>query len=358
MAGKTDPVTHDYHASLHSPRELIERFYTSILLLILLFGGGTVAWNQIEGDPLLDSFYTTVQIVSTLGFGDRTPHTIPGEILVIVLVFSGYLIIAWVSIKLLAFVIEGELTRQFRQRKFVKRIAKMQDHIIVSGVGRVGAEVVGSLRDAGTPFVCIDVDEDLLNRLLNPKEIRIIGDSTEDEVLKAAGIERAKGLVVCLPDDAQNVFTILSAKGLNPSLFVIARASLNSSEEKLRRAGADRVVMPSRIGGRRMAHMVLRPGLIDFIEETFSIAGDRKPLLLEEVILNAKSCISGKKLRDSDIKTQTGAMIVGIRNNQGRMTLNPPSDYELKDGESLLGLGHMEDLQRLRTYVNETSGDE
>ncbi len=327
---------------------IVRRVWLAVLSVTVLFVSGTTGWVLIEEQSALEGLYATFQIVSTLGYGDRAPKTVAGEVLVMVLLITGFLVLAWIAAEILIYVIHGHLTQEVRRLKIAKRIRKMEKHVIVCGLGRVGSEVIRELRHGSSDFVAIDPDEELLERELLLNEPRVVGDSTEDAVLQKAGIERASGLVICGPNDAANVFTTLSAKGLNPNLHVIARASVESSQNKLLRAGADRVVIPSYIGGRRMATMVLRPGLVDFVDLTFSINGEEEPLQVEELTLDEGSPYIGKSLRESNIKTETEVMIVALRNSQGNVTINPPSGWTFALGDALVCLGRSGSITQLR----------
>lgn len=335
---------------------IVRRVWLAVLSVTALFGLGTGGWVLIEKQSPLEGLYATFQIVSTLGYGDRAPKTVAGEILVMILLITGFLVLAWIAAEILIYVIHGHLTQEVRRRKIAKRIRKMKEHVIVCGLGRVGSEVIRELRGGSSDFVAIDPDEECLERELRQDELRVVGDSTEDAILQKAGIERASGLVICGPNDAENVFTTLSAKGLNPNLHVIARASVESSQNKLLRAGADRVVIPSHIGGRRMATMVLRPGLVDFVDLTFSISGEEEPLQVEELTLGEESPYIGKSLRESNIKSETEVMIVALRNRQGDVTINPPSGWTFALGDALVCLGHSDSITQLRGLATPQHG--
>jgi len=199
-------------------------------------------------------------------------------------------------------------------------------------------------------YVVIDRDSQVLENELSDDELRVIGDPTQDEVLLEARIETAYGLITCLPSDADNVFTILTAKGLNPNLFIISRGENENSRNKLLRAGANRVVLPSHIGGVRMASMAIRPAVVDFLEQTTSFSDDREPLLLEEIPVDSKSPLIGKMLRETKIKSETEVLVLGIRRRDGRLDYNPSSTYVIEEGDILIGMGqhlHFELLRRL-----------
>jgi len=260
--------------------------------------------------------------------------------------------IAWAGANALAFIVEGHLTEAVRVKKMEKDIRSLKNHYIVCGLGRVGMEVVQRLRESKTQrFIVVDRNHELLENTLHENELWVVGDATEDQVLKDAQIEKAYGLIACIPDDAANVFTILTAKGLNPKLFVIARGQQDGSQKKLMRAGANRVVMPSRIGGARMAAMALRPAIVDFLDQTLLVPGDREPLLLEEILVESGNSIIGKMLKETHIKSETEVMIIGIRPRQGDFLINPPSNYTIGEGDILIGLGHHTHFKMLRRLM-------
>ncbi|MBN2329003.1 MAG: potassium channel protein [Candidatus Omnitrophica bacterium] len=351
-------------ASLH-------KFQISVVLLVLVVLIGAVGFYYIESPyfndwqsdealspeenarsprSLIDAIYWAVETISTTGYGDITPRTAVGRLWVTGFSIIGLITVGCAGAYALAFIMEGHLTLAVRERKMAKVMKTLQKHYIICGLGRVGREIVRQFRANPKEYVVIDHDLQTLEEYLNNDELRIVGDPTHDEVLKEAGIENAHGLITCLPSDADNVFTILTAKGLNPSIFIISRGENEHSRNKLLRAGANRVVMPSHIGGVRMASMAIRPAVVDFLEQTVQFSHEREPLLLEEIPIREGNPFIGKMLRETKIKSETDVLILGIRQKDGFVNFNPSSAYVIQQGDILIGMGqhiHFEQLRRL-----------
>lgn len=227
-----------------------------------------------------------------------------------------------------------------------RTINSMQNHVIICGSGRVGRSIASEVSDAGRPLVVIDNDPERLAETPYPT---VLGDATEDSVLTAAGIERAAALIAAVDADAANSFIILSARSMRPDLFIVARARSTDSEEKLRRAGADRVVNPQQIGGTRMAAFVLRPHVSDFVD---IVMHDRNlEFRLEELTLGATSPIAGKTLREAQVRDLTGALVLAVREVQGNLRTNPSPDSTIEAGDLLIAIGTQSELSALAALV-------
>ncbi|MBD3265760.1 potassium channel protein, partial [bacterium] len=294
-----------------------QTFVVSILLVILVLFLGTVGFYYIERmtadvtqqpQTIWDALYFAIITLSTTGYGDMIPHSETSKIFVTVFLVVGIITLTWAGANVIAFVVEGHLTEAVRLRKMEKTIDSLKGHYIICGCGRVGKEVVKEFRSNPLDYVVIDKNKEILEECLDENELWVTGDTTQDEVLEEANIKQAKGLIACCPSDAQNVFTILTAKGLNPDLFVISRGQEESSRTKLIQAGADRIVMPSHLGGVRLAAMALRPEIVDFLDQTFRVSEKEEPILLEEVPVEKGNPFIGKKLMDTHIKSQTEVM--------------------------------------------------
>ncbi|HEY8909182.1 MAG TPA: NAD-binding protein, partial [Desulfosporosinus sp.] len=249
---------------------------------------------------------------------------------------------------MMAYLIEGQLAGVYGRRKMNKKIERLQDHIIVCGAGRVGRQVLYRLRKEGAICVLIEQQEDLANELIEEGFLVIQSDATQDETLKKAGINKAKGLISALPEDSLNVFVTLTAKGLNPGIHVVARMDKLESEKKLLRAGADKVISPAILGGWRMAMSILKPISVDFIETV--IHDHSIEMELEELRVDQGSCLVGKTLSTSGIKQQTGAMVLAILRDH-RVISNPGASEEILQGDLLIVLGLREQLHRLENVA-------
>lgn len=312
-------------------------------LLVTLFVG-TVGIILTEHLSIARAIYLTVQTITTVGYGDIEVHSNSGHIFLTVLMMGGVGVMLYFAGLMMAFLIEGQLAGVYGRRKMNKKIEQLKDHIIVCGVGRVGRQVLYRLRKEGAQCVVIEQQEDLAEQLIKEGFLVIQSDATQDETLKKAGIDKAKGLITALPEDSFNVFVTLTAKGLNPSIHVVARMDKLESEKKLLRAGADKVISPAILGGWRMAMSILKPVSVEYIETV--IHDHNIEMEMEELRVDQGSCLVGETLATSGIKQQTGAMVLAIvRNNQ--VISNPSAKEEILQEDLLIVLGLKEQLHRL-----------
>lgn len=316
---------------------------TFLALLFTLFIG-TVGLVATEHLSFAQAFYLTVETITTVGYGDIKVQSTAGHIFLVFLMLGGVGVMLYFTGLLMAFLIEGQLADVYGRRKMNKQIQQLHDHIIVCGAGRVGRQVLYRLRKEGAACLVIEQREERVKELLEDGFLVLQSDATQDETLKKAGIDRAKGLITALPEDAMNVFVTLTSKGLNPSIQVVARMDKLESEKKLLRAGADKVISPAILGGWRMAMSILKPISVDYIETV--IHDHNIEMEIEEFSVEKESCLVGKTLASSGIKQQTGVMVLAIlRNNQ--VISNPNAMEEIIQDDLLIVLGLKEQLQRL-----------
>ena len=316
---------------------------TFLVLLITIFLG-TVGIILTEHLSLAKALYLTIQTITTVGYGDIEVYTNAGHLVLVFLMMVGVGVMLYFAGLMMAFMIEGQLAGAYGRRKMKKKIERLEDHIIVCGAGRVGRQVLYRLRKEGATCVVIEQDEDLANELIEEGFLVIQSDATQDETLKNASIDRAKGLITALPVDALNVFVTLTAKGLNPAIHVVARMDKLESEKKLLRAGADKVISPAILGGWRMAMSILKPISVDYIETV--IHDHNIQMELVELRVDQGSCLVGKSLSTSGIKQQTGAIVLAILRND-QVISNPGATEEILQGDLLIVLGLREQLHRL-----------
>jgi voltage-gated potassium channel len=251
----------------------LRRFVVSLLLLLVLTLGGTLAYMQLEGWSFTDALYMAVITISTVGFGEVRALSPMGEVFTIAYIFFSVVLVGFAGASITAFLVQGELRALMKGRRMQHRIDHLKDHYIICGCGAVGREIVQEFHEEGVPYVVIELNAEDAEVPRNIDVPVLEGDATSDEVLLLAGIERAKGLISALHDDPQNVFVTLSARQLNPKLQIVSRASEEGTESKLLRAGADRVISPFEIAGRRMAATVLRPHVLSFLDVLFRQGG-------------------------------------------------------------------------------------
>ncbi len=320
-----------------------------MLLCVLAFG--TTSYHFIEGMTFFESFYMTVITISTVGFSEIRPLSTIGRIITMCIISTGIMIGAYTIGSVLRLFIEGEISRTFGRRKVEKQIASLKGHYIICGYGRIGKLICQELDAAGIPFVVIENDLVAIEQLQKERYLFLALDATQEDVLKAAGIMRAKGIVTALRSDADNVFITLTARGLRSDIFILARASEESSIIKLKRAGATRVDIPYAIGGKRMAQALIRPAVGDFIDLAIMDMDRELGLGMEEVPIRDNPRLVGKNLIDSNIRKDFGVIIVAIKRQNGRMEFNPVSSAVLHPHDVLVVMGKKEDLLRMNSEL-------
>jgi voltage-gated potassium channel len=306
---------------------------------------GTAGFTLIEGWPVFDSFYMTLTTMTTLGYGEVHPLSLGGR------VFNSFLIVVGVTVIFITMgavtqtIIELEFGELLRQRRSQRMIEKIEGHFIVCGYGRVGRGAIEELFHAKAPFVVIEINPERVQRAIQRGIMAINGDATRDDTLRDAGIARARGLIAALATDANNLFTILSAKGLNPNLYVATRAAEESAEQKMRQAGADAVMAPYALTGHRLAQSLLRPHVVQFLDLTMQNMGFE--VEIEQVMVGENGRFTPKSIKDMQIGRDLGVIVLAIRKQDGRMLFNPPSDTVIVRGDCLIVMGERDRLQRL-----------
>lgn len=322
----------------------MRRALVAAALLMGVLTVGTAGYMLIEGWTLLNSLYMTVITVTTVGFKEVAPTSPVGQVFTIVMIFAGVGGIAYSVGVLAEFMIEGQLTELVEGRRMAKRIEEISDHYIVAGMGRVGSVVCTTLAEQGVPFVVIDRCEDCEADALERAWLYLGGDATAEDTLESAGILRAKGLVTALDTDADNLFVAMTARGMNPDLFIVARSSTVSSEAKILRAGADRVVTPNVIGGRRMASSVVDPFVSDYLELVSHSEGVE--FRLDTFRVTERSTLTGRSIREARVRDATGAYIMAVA-SEGVTDSNPSSERVLRAGDHLVAFGTRAQLDAL-----------
>ncbi|HLA43630.1 MAG TPA: potassium channel protein [Aggregatilineales bacterium] len=306
-----------------------------VLLGVLLIG--TSGYVIIEGWNVFDAFYMTVITVTTVGYGETRELNTDGRIFTIGLLIMAVTVLAYGLSSTVEYVVTGQVLSNIAETQRISMIRKMKRHFIVAGYGRVGAEVSAALRQEEVPFVVVDSRPDSLERATADGCLIVEGNSTEDEVLMEAGIEHARGVICATGSDATNVYIVLTARGLNSQLFIISRASDQSSEDKLLRAGADRVISPYILSGRRMANLAVRPFVVNFLDVTGS-AGELEKTL-EEIVVEEGSIIENRTIGEADLGNRTGALVLALYRSTGELLTNPRTETLLESGTRMIVLG-------------------
>ena len=323
-----------------------KRLAILFVLIVSVLALGTAGYALIEKWGVLDALYMTVITLTTIGFQEVRPLSETGRIFTIIFVFFGVGVLAYAINTGIRTVFEGEIQKALGRRKLEKRIKALKNHYIVCGYGRMGQIICRELKAKKIPFIVVEKEQQEIDA--DEDTLFIFGDATRDDLLKTAGIERARGLVSVLSTDAQNLYVVLSARGLNPDLTIIARAGEEGSEQKLVRAGADRVVSPYHIGGLRIAHTILKPAVVDFLE--FATRTGNFEIQMEEIPVEKDSSLAGVSLHENGIGRQLGVIIVAIKRVDGSMKFNPTSRTVIHDGDVLIALGEppkLGELERL-----------
>lgn len=324
----------------------------SLAILIGIIALGTLGYALIEDWSFFDALYMTVITLATVGFREVHDLSDGGKAFTILLIIFGAGIIAYAVGSLFQFMIEGQLRKILGRKKLEKVIDKLRDHYIVCGYGRIGAYICREFLARPTPFVVVERDETLCERLDKEGILFVRGDATDDETLIKAGILKARGLITAVTSDTSNVYITLTARGLNPHLFILARSGEEGSEKKLQRAGASKVISPYTIGAARMAQAVLRPSVVDFIE--IATAGHNLELQLEEISVRPASRLVSKTLISSGIRKELGVIIVGIKKGDGQMVFNPASATVIEAEDILITLGEPAKIQNLERIAGGT----
>jgi voltage-gated potassium channel len=311
----------------------VRRIELALGLVLGLILAGSIGYVAL-GFGMLDAVYQTVTTITTVGFREVHPLGTAGKIFTIVLILAGVSTALYAFSVVLETLVEGHLRRHFERRRMERNIARMTGHTIVCGWGRVGRAVGDYLSGLGADVVVVDLDA---ARVAETPYPALIGDVTDDDVLRKAGLIRARALVAAINTDAENVYVTLSARELRPDLVIVARARTEESEPKLMRAGATRVVNPQRIGGQRIAAAALQPNVVEFLDVV--IHDGSLEFRLEEVSIRPGSRLAGRTLHEAEIGDRTGALVLAIRHRDGVFLANPPIQTPLEVGHVLIAIG-------------------
>jgi voltage-gated potassium channel len=322
---------------------------------LCLISVGTLGFHTLGGKDWtwLDSLYMTVTTIATVGYGeihDLSGNT-PARVFAIVLIVLAFAVVATLAASLTAAILEGRLSHSFRRRRNMKALAKLQNHHILCGLGETGISAARELRATGKAFVGIEPDEAKMEHALRQvgEFPYVVGDPTHEEMLEEAGIAKAAGLLVATNDDRVNVFLVITARGLNPQLRIVARAVDPQTQGKLRRAGATVVVAPNALGGLRLASEMIRPRTTSFLDRMlYHSGGDTR---MDEAEIPEGSRWVGKSLGEADIAKATGVVPVAIDLGEDKFLFNPTSEHVLQVGQAVIAVGSASEMERLRSYL-------
>jgi voltage-gated potassium channel len=330
---------------------IARRFIYLLAAVGLTLATGTAGFVIIDRYPPFDAFYMTLTTMTTVGYGELHPLSHAGR------VFNSFLIAFGVTTIFIAIgamtqtIIELEFGEAIGKRRNKRMIDKLKDHYIICGFGRVGRGAAAELQHAGVPFVVVDTDLDRMERAIRAGMLAVAADATRDETLYQVGIARARGLVAALSTDADNLFVLLSAKGLNPGIFVAARAAEEGAEAKMRRAGADAVFAPYALAGHRLAQSLLRPHVVQFLDFTEDAGID---IAIEQVRVAGNSEMVGKTIQQLQLGRTFGVTVMAIRRAGGEMLFTPAADAAVGGGDYLIVMGKPENLRTLENLMAES----
>lgn len=319
------------------------RVLWGICALIAIIAIGVIGYTAIEGWAFLDSLYMTIITITTVGYTEVHPLTTGGRVFSIFLIIGGVGGALYAITGIVQYIVEGNIGTTWERRRMKNKIAQLKGHFILCGFGRVGEEIARTFKAEEVPFVIIDNRPECIARIEEAGYLCLQGDATKDDVLREAGIERARGLVAAVGSDADNTYITLSARELCPDLFIEARASSEEAGTKLKRAGADRIVFPHRIGGRRMAMLALRPAVVDFIDTVIYSRG--REMQLENVDIGENSRLVGLTIKAA--RSETGIAALAMRKKNDKLLLNPSDEEIIEDGDQLIVIGTKQQLAAL-----------
>ncbi|MEZ4662267.1 MAG: NAD-binding protein [Caldilineaceae bacterium] len=327
------------------PLRLNRRLWAAFSVATVLVLGGTAGYMLIEGWHWADALFMTVITLSTVGYGEVEPLTRSGRLFSMVLIVLGVGTVAYTFSAMADYIVAGELRGILRRQRMIREISKLRDHYIICGYGRVGRQVSAGLRAEGFEVVVIELQTTQVVTLEADLINHIVGDASDDNILEEAGIHHAKGLCACLAEDADNVMVTLSARTLNPKLFIIARSNTQSAEHKLIIAGANQVINPYHIAGNRMATQLTHPNVVEFLEVAMR-RGDLE-LRIEEIVVGENAQLDGQTLAESHVRSETGVNVLAVRRSDGRLFLHLDREFTFHAHDALICLGTPEQLTQL-----------
>lgn len=317
------------------------------LAVAFLFGvvaGGTVGYHFIEGWTLWHAFYVTVAAITTVELPELSPRA---QVFTVLVLFAGISAALYTFTLIATVVVEGGLPKRLQRRRYARMLDTIKDHFIICGYGRIGSTIAHQFQRQRIPFVVIERDAERLQAAMDDGALAVEADASREDVLNRVGIGRARGLVAAVGTDAENVYAVLSARVLRPDLFIVSRAETEDATQKLKRAGADRVISPYQIGARQMAQTAIRPAVVDFVE--LATSSESLELAMEEIAIGAQSALVEQTILAANLRQRYGVIVVGIQRQDRSMEFNPEPETTIRTGDKLVVLGRPDSLRRLET---------
>ncbi len=327
------------------------KIYIAVFLLLFLLFVGVVGFMVLSDYSWVDALYMTVITITTVGYGEVQPLDDQSKIFTICLILTSIVIVGYALSVITEYILSKNNLEELTQKKMQKKIDSLKNHIIICGYGRNGRQAAKKLSAYKKPFVVIEKNKDFIDMFYDESMLFVIGNASEDEVLLKAGLDRASTLILAMPNDADNLFVVLSARQLNKEMKIISRASQETSYNKLKMAGANNVILPDKIGGDHMASLVVIPDLMEFVDN-LSIVG-KSNINIEEVSVEKLYNTSEiKSITDLDLRRKTGCTVIGFKDGQGEYIVNPGSEVKLMPNSKLIVLGRPEQIEKLNSLYN------
>ncbi|WP_027136973.1 potassium channel family protein [Gaetbulibacter saemankumensis] len=327
------------------------KIYTAIFLLLAILMIGVMGFVVISDYTLIDAVYMTVITMTTVGFSEVVPLDDKSKVFTIFLILASVVIVGYALSVITEYILSKNNIEELKQKKMQKLIDSFKNHVVICGYGRNGKQAVRKLLTHNKSFVVVEKNREMEERLQADNVPYVIGNANEDEVLLQAGIDRASNFISALPNDADNLFVVLSTRQINKDINIISRASNESSYDKLKFAGANNVILPDKIGGDHMASLVVVPGLMEFIDN-LSIVGASN-INIEEIAVEKLHTKRGRNtIKDLDLRHKTGCTVIGYKNERGEYTVNPEAELELAPNSKIIVLGRPEQIEALNSAYN------
>lgn len=327
------------------------KIYTAVLLLVIILFIGVTGYRVISDYSWVDALYMTVITMTTVGFGEVVPLDDQSKIFTIFLILASVVIVGYALSIITEYILSKNDIEELKHKKMQKKIDSFKNHVVVCGYGRNGKQAVKKLLTHNKSFVVIEKNKEMENRLQLDNVPYVIGNANEDEILMQAGIDRASNFISALPNDADNLFVVLSTRQINKNINIISRASNESSYDKLKFAGANNVILPDNIGGDHMASLVVVPGLMEFIDN-LSIIGKSNINIEEVAVEKLYSTNAVKTIKDLDLRKKTGCTVIGYKDENGEYIVNPEAELKLAPNSKIIVLGRPEQIEELNSEYN------
>jgi len=317
----------------------------AVILFLIVTAVGTAGYMVVEGWSPWDAFYMTIISVTTVGYREVHATSFAGQVWTVFVLLAGVSTLFYTASVVMAEIVEGGLRKGLESRRFNRMLEQLKDHFIICGYGRIGGVIADEFQRQGIPYVVVDRDPDRVHAVIARGGMAVEADASREDVLRRIGIDRARGLIAAVGTDAENVYTVLTARVLRPDLFIIARIESEDAEPKLKRAGADRVLSPYQLGGVQMAATALRPAVVDFMR--LATSSERLDLAAEQIEVKAHSRFVGASIRDANLRQDFGVIVVAIKRAAGHMEFNPAPEAIIGANDQLVVLGHPDQLKAL-----------